>query len=220
MNPMRSGTYDLPSSHPYSSTRVLLRFLLAEALREIMPGTTEEVRDLASRLLMRNATLASLRRERERTPANSNWRIELLEAGTRKLRNAVERELVRQGVTHETLERVKGLYPLAEDIRRDEQFSWELQERHGCKKCRHCYSSWEHSGSGTVPDGARGPFCDVYGDVPAFCFDFKPTRFCSGCGKRMSPIRVAEAGPVPVECKTCKRRHRAAGASTSRRPCS
>ena len=134
----------------------------------------------------------------------------LLEIEARTLRDETERHPVQAGVAEETLERLKNLYPLAQDLGRELRSSAELEDHHGCAKCRHCFSSWERTRGEPEPEGAPGPFCDLYGGVPAFCFDFKATRYCSSCGRRVSPKKVAQGDPVPVECAGCEDRGLAA----------
>lgn len=207
MNPVRRGLDDMPTPDPPLTTREVLMTLMDELLRKLLPGRSDEVRRLAYRLLMRRAMVGELRRELEQSSDKRGWRVELFLMAARKLVKEIERDLLREGVTPETLEDLKGLYPLADDIRLDERATAELQERHGCSKCRHCYASWERARGDREGDDPRQPFCQVYGGVPAFCLDFQPTRSCSGCGRRLSPKRLAESSrSIPVECAACEDR--------------
>jgi len=171
---------------------------LREAIRRLLPGASSDFLGIASQFLLRNLSEAKLRRLCA-PPIVLQRARELMERRRRQLKDA--------GVTDVTLERIKELYPLAQDLRRELDAQAQLEESHGCAKCRHSSDSWERS------CGARditAPLCEVYGGVPAFCFDCQPTRFCSSCGTRVSPKRVAEADPFPVECAACARRSWAA----------
>lgn len=161
-----------------------------------MPGAAPELLIDASRFLMRLARLAEAGRRSEREPGESFWTTLLQRAQERQ--EEAERRLLNAGVSHETLERLGDLYPLAVDLHREHRASMELERDHGCAKCLHCFWSWERTRGD--PESAVGPFCEIFGDVPAFCFDFGATRFCGDCGIRISPEKVAESDPIAVKC--------------------
>lgn len=202
MSITRNGGYGTPGLARGVETLRSLEAKQDEAIRRVMPGASPEVLDDAARFLMRIARLAGARRRHEREPQESLWVTFLKRERERK--EAAERRLLKAGVPHVTLERLEELYPLADDLLREHLARTALELDHGCAKCRHCLWSWERSLGD--PQGPARPFCEVYGDVPAFCFDFKATRFCSGCGKRVSPKKAAECDPIPVQCAACKAR--------------
>lgn len=201
---MNSPRWEAPEPPGFDRGVETLRTLedkMDEAVRRVMPGASPEVLGKASHLIYRSAMVAEARRKVERYPQEPFWVLSLRR--WLEMKEDVKRWLLERGVTDEILERLGDLYPVGNDLRRELQASSQIEDSHGCVKCRHCYSSWERSGG--VPEGEEppGPFCDVYGDVPAICFDHNPTRHCRSCGKKVSPARVAQVHSIPVECSGC-----------------
>lgn len=172
---------------------------LREAIRRLLPGAPHELLEIASQFLLR--TRREMRVRRLAAP-----RVVLDSA--QRLTERKRQQLKDAGVTEEALGKIEELYPLADDLQREESVQSQLEFDHGCAKCAFFCSSWERSRG--AEDGAPGPLCAIYGGVPAFCFDFMATRFCSACGRRVTPRHVAGGDPIPVECADCYRRKWAA----------
>ena len=204
MSITRTGGYGTPGLARGVETMRSLEAKQDEAIRKVMPGAAPALLRVASHFLRRTVALAHARRRVEQDPQSFFWAVYVRQA--RQLREDVQRKLRDARVTDETLERLGELYLLAEDLRREMDASRDLQASHGCAKCRHCFSSWERSAGDSErdSDGVAALFCEVYGDVPAFCFDFEPTRSCSRCGTGVSPKPFPKGDPIPVECGACK----------------
>jgi hypothetical protein len=200
MSITRTGGYGTPGFARGVETLRSLEVKQDEAIRKVMPGAAPALLRVASHFLRRTVTLAHARRRVEQDPQSFFWAVYVRRA--KQFKEDVERKLRDAGVTDETLERLGELYPFAEDLRREMEASMDLQASHGCAKCRRCFSSWERSAGDSERDDAA-PFCKVYGDVPAFCFDFEPTRSCSRCGTGVSPKPFPKGDPIPVECRAC-----------------
>lgn len=199
MNPVPPGVSRSPYSACGVETQRSLEDKIEGSVRALLPGASPDVVDDACRFLMKSVRLDEARRRREREPEWAIWATVVQHA--RKSKKDVERRLLGAGVSAETLDRLGGLYPLAKDLLREQHASAGLELDHGCGKCSHDFMSWERARGN--PDGAAGPFCTVYGDIPAFCFDFSATRFCCDCGADISPEKVAETDPVGVQCDAC-----------------
>jgi hypothetical protein len=201
MNTGRSGDPYSPGVARGVETVQSLQDKLDAAVRRLMPGASSDLLDVAVHFLIRSLREANLRRLR--APA-------IILRDAHEMTEDSERALRKEGVALETLERIKELYPLAQDLSRELNAEAQLEATHGCAKCRHYSESWERSGG--AQEGP-GPFCEVYGGVPAFCFDFEPSRFCRDCGKRVRPKRLARGDPnniFNVQCAACSRQDRVA----------
>jgi len=203
---IRQGLPDAPGMARGVETLESIEVKLDAALERILPGAAPDLLDAAGHFLMRLVRHADMRRRHEREPNVPIWAAML--KVERESKEDARHRLLDAGVPLETLDRLAGLYPLAEDLLREERAFSKLSSQHGCWSCRHCFSSWERAHGD--PDGAEGPFCEVFGGVPAFCFDFEASRYCRDCGTRASPTRDAGGLPTDVQCAACDRKDRAA----------
>lgn len=202
MTERRRGAPDSPGFRRGAETGWVLKARLEEAIRRFIPGASEEQLQLACLFVQRTVRLADARRQAEQHPQTLFSTVHLEQS--RRMKEEVERELLDSGVEQDTLDRIAELYALAQDYLRKLSAELQLEAEHGCAKCRHGSSSWERSGGEKLEDDDRFPICDVYGEVPAFCFHFEPTRFCSKCGTSVAPKPFQKGDPVPVECGACK----------------